>query len=128
MMSKRPHTPHEVRLTVAASQEWKCADCRCLLSAAFEIDHCVPLHKGGEHCIANMAALCGNCHNVKSQQERIERLQWTRNIPSTKPEPLSAHESLLAVQDIYRAQEEIGQKVDGAIGINPFAKWAYRAN
>lgn len=73
----RPKTPHEVQLQVAARQEWKCNECKATLPSSFEIDHVIPLHLDGAHDASNMVALCRNCHGAKSQQERIESLNWT---------------------------------------------------
>ena len=56
---------------VAANQRWQCKKCNNLLSAAYEVDHKVPLYKGGSNHISNLEALCRNCHGVKTLQDRI---------------------------------------------------------
>ena len=58
---------------VAAAQQWKCLSCNELLPPSFELDHVTPLWKGGSNDLSNAAALCGTCHNSKTQREGIER-------------------------------------------------------
>jgi 5-methylcytosine-specific restriction enzyme A len=56
---------------VAANQQWKCKDCNNLLDATYEIDHIVPLYKGGNNDVSNLSALCRNCHGKKTLNDRI---------------------------------------------------------
>lgn len=58
---------------VAARQQWRCSECSSLLPAAFQVDHTVPLWKGGPNTIANATAMCASCHASKTQLEAIER-------------------------------------------------------
>ncbi len=51
---------------VGASQKWRCKRCKNLLSACFEVDHIIPLHKGGSNKIRNLAAKCKECHGMKT--------------------------------------------------------------
>ena len=62
-----------VKKQIAARQRWQCNLCFELLSAAFEVDHTVPLWNGGEDKPENASALCANCHAEKTQNEAIER-------------------------------------------------------
>ena len=52
------------KIRVAASQKWKCANCKILLPATFEVDHVE------EWCLRHkeevLQALCPNCHRQKS--------------------------------------------------------------
>jgi 5-methylcytosine-specific restriction protein A len=57
---------------VAASQEWKCSKCGKTLDETFEVDHIVPLYKGGSNDITNLTALCPNDHRLKTVNERLE--------------------------------------------------------
>ena len=66
-----------VKKQIAARQRWQCGLCSELLSAAFEIDHTVPLWNGGEDKPENASALCANCHATKTQNEAIERNRKT---------------------------------------------------
>lgn len=56
---------------VASSQGWKCKKCNLLLDATYEVDHVIPLYKGGNNEISNLAALCRNCHGKKTILDRI---------------------------------------------------------
>lgn len=51
---------------VAANQKWNCKDCHRLLDASYEIDHIIPLYKGGNNNVNNLQALCRNCHGRKT--------------------------------------------------------------
>lgn len=75
MPPRRRFNAHEKRL-VAARQGWKCGRCACVLSATFEVDHIVALHKGGaDDYERNAEALCRECHARKTQREEVERLR-----------------------------------------------------
>ena len=69
--TKRKNLSQNVKKYVAANQRWQCKKCNNLLSAAYEVDHKVPLYKGGSNHISNLEALCRNCHGVKTLQDRI---------------------------------------------------------
>ena len=56
---------------VAASQKWKCNNCNNMLEATYEVDHKLPLYKGGNNEINNLQALCRNCHGNKTLQDKI---------------------------------------------------------
>ncbi len=51
---------------VAANQKWKCMKCNQLLDATYEVDHIVPICKGGDNGVKNLQALCRNCHGKKT--------------------------------------------------------------
>ena len=63
---------------VAANHDWKCNACRCVLPPSFQIDHIVPLWKGGDDTVENSQSLCGTCHANKTQLESIERARMER--------------------------------------------------
>ena len=46
--------------------------CRCDL-AEYDVDHIIPLWKGGADEDANRQAVCVACHRQKTDRERIER-------------------------------------------------------
>ena len=56
---------------VAASQGWKCGDCGKLLDETYEVDHHIPLFKGGSNDQSNLRALCPHCHKLKCVEERL---------------------------------------------------------
>jgi hypothetical protein len=67
-----------VKKQVAAGQKWTCWKCRDMLSSSFEVDHNVPLWKGGADAIENLRALCANCHSQKTQAEALDRANEKR--------------------------------------------------
>lgn len=54
-----------------------CVECerQGRVSAAVELDHVVPLWKGGGNDDANLAGLCRPCHLAKTAEEAKERAQ-----------------------------------------------------
>ena len=59
---------------VGARQGWRCNVCQEVLPATFELDHVVPLFRGGSNDIeTNAAALCTSCHATKTLHENIDR-------------------------------------------------------
>ena len=56
---------------VAASQGWKCGMCGVTLDETFEVDHTVPLFKGGSNDMSNLRALCVRDHKKKTMDERL---------------------------------------------------------
>lgn len=54
---------------VASNQEWKCGSCNQTLDYTYEIDHHIPLFKGGSNELNNLIALCRNCHGKKTLHE-----------------------------------------------------------
>ena len=51
---------------IASNQEWKCGSCKQILDYTYEIDHHIPLFKGGSNELTNLIALCRNCHGKKT--------------------------------------------------------------
>ena len=76
---RRRLTAHEKKI-VAAKGEWKCAVCGIVLPATYEVDHVIPLQKGGDDDIHNCQALCRSCHGKKTQEEEAERIQTVWNL------------------------------------------------
>lgn len=56
---------------VASQQQWKCGKCQRTLDASYQIDHKIPLYKGGTNNIDNLEALCRNCHGEKTVYDKI---------------------------------------------------------
>ena len=57
---------------IAASQEWKCGECKGLLDETYEVDHKLALFQGGTNEPDNLVALCPNCHRHKTVEERLK--------------------------------------------------------
>ena len=56
---------------VAAQQNWKCDNCKNMLTASFEVDHKIELQFGGSNHVSNLVALCRNCHGEKTMKHRL---------------------------------------------------------
>jgi len=56
---------------VAASQQWKCGNCKATLDETYEVDHKLALFNGGTNDMSNLVALCPHCHRSKTVDERI---------------------------------------------------------
>ena len=61
-----------VKKIVASNQQWKCGDCGITLDYSYEVDHKIPLFKGGSNHQDNLVALCRNCHGRKTILEKID--------------------------------------------------------
>lgn len=57
---------------IAASQGWKCGNCKEQLDFNYQIDHKVRLEYGGSNEPQNLTALCPNCHTKKTIIEHHE--------------------------------------------------------
>ena len=56
---------------VAAKQGWKCNSCGEQLNHTFQVDHKIDLQFGGTNNVENLAALCNNCHAVKTASNNL---------------------------------------------------------
>ena len=56
---------------IASNQAWKCGTCFEIMDYTYEIDHHIPLFKGGSNDISNLIALCRNCHGKKTILENV---------------------------------------------------------
>ena len=54
---------------IAAQARWCCRGCDEVVDHLYEIDHIVPLHKGGTNAPSNLQLLCSPCHRRKSWLE-----------------------------------------------------------
>jgi 5-methylcytosine-specific restriction endonuclease McrA len=62
-----------VKKQIAARQQWVCSVCETLLDSTYQVDHSIPLWKGGMDSPGNATAMCANCHARKTQAEGVER-------------------------------------------------------
>jgi 5-methylcytosine-specific restriction endonuclease McrA len=58
-----------VKKYVASNQQWKCSLCGNILDHTYEVDHIIPLGKGGSNNPDNLQALCVKCHKTKTIKE-----------------------------------------------------------
>ena len=56
---------------IASSQKWSCAHCQQMLDNTYEVDHVIPLYKGGTNDLTNLEALCRNCHGKKTFKDKM---------------------------------------------------------
>lgn len=57
-----------LRATLNRAGEARCVQCDILyLASAIDIDHVIPLAKGGEDVATNVQALCKACHKTKTR-------------------------------------------------------------
>jgi hypothetical protein len=56
---------------VASGQDWCCYNCKEKLKATFEVDHIVPLFKGGTNQIDTLRALCLECHRLHTISDKL---------------------------------------------------------
>lgn len=62
-LSTREKIPLDLRREVYAADGWKCAFCRS--TRKLEIDHIIPLSKGGTDDRSNLQTLCEHCNRKK---------------------------------------------------------------
>jgi hypothetical protein len=68
---EKRNVTNAMKKKVGADYNWKCASCKSTLDEGYQVDHIIPLFKGGDNSIGNLQPLCGTCHNRKSINERI---------------------------------------------------------
>jgi hypothetical protein len=61
----------QTKKIIASNQKWKCGICNNIMDYTYEIDHRIPLFKGGTNDIINLMALCRNCHGKKTILEKL---------------------------------------------------------
>ena len=68
---EKRNVTNAMKKIIGANYQWKCAGCKTMLDEGYQVDHKIPLFKGGSNEIDNLQPLCGTCHNKKSIRERI---------------------------------------------------------
>lgn len=91
---------------VAARQGWRCSGCETLLESTFQVDHTVPLWKGGEDSVDNATAICVACHARKTQDEAIERadIAQARRIREAEDAEREAERAIRAEEEAARVE------------------------
>ena len=64
--SKRTSVTQSIKKLIASNQKWNCNICKNTLDHTYEVDHILPLFKGGSNKSDNLQALCRNCHGKKT--------------------------------------------------------------
>lgn len=64
-----------IRNRVFERDGWLCVCCAAdgRTTVATEVDHILPLHKGGTDDLENLQALCGECHARKTARDMGRR-------------------------------------------------------
>ena len=69
--TKRKHFSPLVSKQVAARQQFRCGICRRLFDdQLWDLDHIIPLFRGGSNDLSNVRALCRACHMDVSARQR----------------------------------------------------------
>ena len=71
LIKQKRNVSNTVKKLVASNQQWKCSKCGQLLDATYEVDHTIPLYKGGTNHINNLTAMCRNCHGRKTLEDKL---------------------------------------------------------
>ena len=57
---------------IFAAQKGKCAYCRCIIVAGYDIDHIVPLSRGGTNWPRNIQLTCESCNQKKHASDPVD--------------------------------------------------------
>ena len=58
--------------SIASANDYKCNICTAdLVDREFDIDHKIPISKGGKNSVENLQPLCKNCHKNKTAKEKF---------------------------------------------------------
>ena len=60
------YVPQRIKVRVALSQKFQCKKCSKPLDEHFEMDHIIPVARGGGNNSENLQALCPGCHRGKT--------------------------------------------------------------
>src|SRR3989338_6539043 len=83
--NKREPVSKSQKNEVLARQKNRCARCKKPLDMrATHFDHIKEVYKGGKSKIDNLQALCANCHNVKTHEEKLKKVENRRETNSSK--------------------------------------------
>lgn len=71
--------PPALKRQVLEQANWTCQSCSAhgRTQEATEVDHIIPLFKGGTNDITNLQALCHECHSNKTSDDKGHRLKGT---------------------------------------------------
>lgn len=78
-------TPSDI-VHLLKQQEGRCAYCKAKLTKGFDIDHVVPLSRGGSNWVENIALACPSCNRGKCDRSVEE---WMRLLERREARPLT---------------------------------------
>lgn len=79
--NKREPVSKSQKNEVLARQKNKCIGCKKPLDMrATHFDHIKEVYKGGKSRISNLQVLCANCHNVKTHEEKLKKVEKRRKV------------------------------------------------
>ena len=109
-MSRRYITTSEQQEVVNRANR-RCEYCQCPMdysSQSFVLEHIIPVAKGGETSLSNLALACGGCNSYKyTKQEAIDPTS-SENVPLYHPR-----------QDIWLEQFVWSEDVLEMVGVTP---------
>ena len=65
---------------LGASQDWLCAYCETPLFGIFDVDHMIPISRGGSNGVENLAIACPPCNRSKSYKTAEEFWQYRKQL------------------------------------------------
>lgn len=68
------HTPEQIE-ELHAKQRYRCVGCKTSIRDSYEIDHIIPVTRGGSNYISNIQLLCVRCNRSKHNKHPD---QWAR--------------------------------------------------
>lgn len=68
------HTQEDINCRLVL-QRYRCALCQVSLKARYEIDHIVPLSRGGTNYPSNIQMVCPSCNRSKGAKDQIAFMQ-----------------------------------------------------
>ncbi len=78
--NKREPVSKSQKNEVLARQKSKCNRCKKLLDPrATHFDHIKEVYKGGKSIVNNLQVLCANCHNIKTNEDKLKKVEKKRN-------------------------------------------------
>lgn len=65
---------------MVASQAGRCIYCKCGITKTFDIDHIVPVSRGGDNLLENLQILCIRCNRSKKDKTHDEFIEWRKRM------------------------------------------------
>ena len=68
---KYGRTWHKARKRILSRDHYKCVACDVSVGLSGQVDHIIPVSKGGKDADDNLQTLCIKCHSVKTSKENV---------------------------------------------------------